>query len=240
MLAVDPDLQRVLAVRAIRGNLLRAKWHAAALRFELALRRHDRALKYGYHPDQPRVPAGNPGGGQWTTDPTASGLIRLAGEIPTNDPPEVPKERPKTSPERSAAARLAAKVLGPAATVAEIAKLSTWMVPYATGIISYSDPPRSLEELQDAVSSPEPGYDVHHIVERASALEDGFPMSGVDSRDNLVLIPRMKHWDINSWYQTPNVEYDWQTPREYLSGRNWDVRRAVGLDALKDAGVLKR
>jgi hypothetical protein len=38
------------------------------LRFELALRRHDRALKYGYHPDQPRVPAGNPGGGQWTDE----------------------------------------------------------------------------------------------------------------------------------------------------------------------------
>ena len=67
MFALDDDLQRALAVRALRGNLLRLKWHAAALRFELALRRYDRALKYGYHPDQPRVPAGVPEGGQWTT-----------------------------------------------------------------------------------------------------------------------------------------------------------------------------
>lgn len=43
------------------------------LRFELALRRHDRALKYGYHPDQPRVPAGNPDGGRWTAEGGASG-----------------------------------------------------------------------------------------------------------------------------------------------------------------------
>ena len=58
MYSTDSDLQRALAMRAIRGTLLRAKWHVAALRFELALRRHDRALKYGYHPDQPRVRAG--------------------------------------------------------------------------------------------------------------------------------------------------------------------------------------
>jgi hypothetical protein len=49
----------------------------------------------------------------------------------------------------------------------------------------------------------------------------------------------MKHWDINSWYQTPNPAYENQTPRDYLQGRNWDVRRSVGLDALKKFGVLK-
>lgn len=44
---------------------LRWKWHFAALRFEAALRNHLRALK-AYDPNQPRVPAGNPEGGQWT------------------------------------------------------------------------------------------------------------------------------------------------------------------------------
>lgn len=67
MLAADPEISRIVALRAIRNNLLRLEWHAAALRFELALRRHDRALKYGYHPDQPRVPAGVPEGGRWTS-----------------------------------------------------------------------------------------------------------------------------------------------------------------------------
>jgi hypothetical protein len=66
VLSTDPELARALAVRAIEGGLLRLKWLAAATRFELALLRHDRALKYGYNPDQPRVPRGQPEGGQWT------------------------------------------------------------------------------------------------------------------------------------------------------------------------------
>jgi len=49
----------------------------------------------------------------------------------------------------------------------------------------------------------------------------------------------MKHWEINQWYQTRNPEFDWQTPREYLDGRSWAVKRSVGLEALRNAGVLK-
>ncbi|HZT27385.1 MAG TPA: hypothetical protein VFA57_16935, partial [Pseudolabrys sp.] len=97
----DPELARALAVRAIRGQLLRLKWLAAATCFELAMRRHDRALrracKANFNPDQPRVPRGQPEGGQWVDangDPVASRRVRLAGEIPTGDPPEIPKERP--------------------------------------------------------------------------------------------------------------------------------------------------
>ncbi len=64
MLSADPDIRRLMALRAVESGLLRLKWIAAATRFELAMLRHDRALKYS--PDQPRVPAGNPDGGQWT------------------------------------------------------------------------------------------------------------------------------------------------------------------------------
>jgi len=48
----------------------------------------------------------------------------------------------------------------------------------------------------------------------------------------------MKHWEINAWYQTENLNYGGLTPREYLSGRSWDVRRAVGLEALRIHKVL--
>jgi len=37
-------------LRAIEGGLLRLKWLAAATRFEIAMHRHMRALKYGYNP----------------------------------------------------------------------------------------------------------------------------------------------------------------------------------------------
>lgn len=97
----------------------------------------------------------------------------------------------------------------------------------------------SLEELQQGVSTPGLGYDIHHVVEQTQAENDGFPREFIDAPENLVRIPRMKHWEINAWYQTKNSEYDWQTPREYLSGRNWDVRSAVGLEALRIHGVLK-
>jgi hypothetical protein len=80
MLSADPDIRRLMALRAIEGGLLRLKWLAAATRFEIAMRRHDRALKAGFNPDQPRVPRGQPEGGQWTSD---SGSGRGGRDIPT-------------------------------------------------------------------------------------------------------------------------------------------------------------
>jgi hypothetical protein len=50
------ELDDVLALRAIRGRLLHLKHLTAAVRLELAMHRHLRALKYGYNPAQPRVP----------------------------------------------------------------------------------------------------------------------------------------------------------------------------------------
>jgi hypothetical protein len=56
-----------VSLAAIESGLIRLKWLAAAARFQLALRRHDLALKAGFNPSQPRVPAGNSDGGQWTS-----------------------------------------------------------------------------------------------------------------------------------------------------------------------------
>ncbi len=70
MLSDDLDLRRLLALRAIESGFLRLKWLAAATRFEIAMHRHDRALRRAlkYRPDQPRVPRGNADGGQWTRE----------------------------------------------------------------------------------------------------------------------------------------------------------------------------
>jgi hypothetical protein len=51
--------QRQSAYLALRSEI-------AACRFQLALMRLGDALRRKYRPDQPRVPAGQPGGGQWT------------------------------------------------------------------------------------------------------------------------------------------------------------------------------
>jgi len=120
-----------------------------------------------------------------------------------------------------------------------IRKGATWLEEQRASFNSYFDPPKTLEELQRDASNPRAGYDIHHIVEQTSAEEDGFSRQTIDSPENLVRIPRWKHWAINSWYQTKNKAFGGLSPRDYLRGKSWEERRRVGLDALVDAGVLK-
>jgi len=217
------------------------KWLAAVLRVERAVLRHQWALwrsgKANFNPEQPRD-----WHGRWTDaggSGASDGRIRLAGDIPTGDSPEIPKERPPTPKARVAAYKLAARRLlqfgGPIGKLIEAAE---WLRQQSPLIQSYNDPPSSLQELQDAASTPAAGYDIHHIVRQDQ--EDHFPRELIYSPENLVRIPRMKHWDINGWYQRENPDYGWQTPKDYVDGRNWDVQRAVGLEALRFHGVLKQ
>jgi hypothetical protein len=61
----------------------------------------------------------------------------------------------------------------------------------------------------------------------------------IDGRENLVRIPRLKHWLINAWYQTPNEELDWSSPRNFLRRKGWEERVQFGHKALVKFGVLK-
>jgi len=99
--------------------------------------------------------------------------------------------------------------------------------------------PKALEELQANAKVTRPGYDVHHIVEQTSAEIDGYPKRKIDDPENLASVPRMKHWEINAWYQRTNPDYGDMSPRDYLRGKDWDERRRVGLEALTRYGVLK-
>lgn len=239
---VSYDDRRVMrALDVIQASILRLKWLAASAKFEIALRNHDRALKAGYRPDQPRVPAGNPDGGQWTHEGGDEGDVSQDSRVTLAAfrLPRVPKSRPPTEQERNRTARELAR-WGREAIVGAIAGGATWLNEQRASFESYFDPPKSLEELQQAASERRPGYDIHHVVERASAAEDGYARDIIDAPENKVRIPRWKHWAINSWYQTKNEAYGFLSPREYLRGKSWDVRMRVGHDALIDVGVLKR
>jgi hypothetical protein len=242
MLSNDPELARALALRAIASQLLRLKWLAAAARFEIAMRRHERALKAGFNSEQSRVPRGQPEGGQWTDEEGGGGSPRPTANNQASGPPGIPKVRPPTSAARTAVLKQVARRLGPLMTVAEAAfEVGHWIYEYQAKINSYNDPPKSLEELKNAVSDvSQAGYQDHHIVEQTSAEKDGgFSRILIDSPDNRVRIPTMKHEDINAWYQAKSPYYEWQAPRDYLRDKSWDERRAVGLKALIDNGVLK-
>jgi hypothetical protein len=205
-----------------------------------------------YSPSQPRLPPGSPEGGQWTR--VGGGGGEQQGEADSNSegeadsteegrsasegdkPPEIPKERPATAQERTRAVKTIAR--SPMGRVGLLLEVASWAKEYAPVIWSYFDSPRSLEELQRNVGDPAPGYDIHHIVEQTSAEQDGFSRSQIDAPENLVRVPRLRHWEINGWYQTSNKDFDGQTPRDYLRGRSWDERTQVGLRALIQFGVL--
>ena len=64
-------------------KLRHLRWLAKDLRVELML--HHLRLRRKYSPNQPRVPSGNPGGGQWTS----GGRSRNDGQISVRPPLQV-------------------------------------------------------------------------------------------------------------------------------------------------------
>ena len=239
----------------VSASLHRVSWLLHARVVEVKLDKLRRAVKAGFDPNQPRVPAGNPDGGQWTGTGgggggAGGGLTYVAQNDPSDRLSDIPKERPISAPLRNAAIKLVARhvalmiqveeeLRGSVGHVLNMLEVASWVHEALPFIQAYVDPPKTLKELQDAVSTPSRGYDIHHIVEQTPAEQDGFSRSLIDSRENLVRIPTLKHWQINSWYMKPNEDFGGLSPRNYLRGKDWDTRMRVGQDALINHGVLK-
>jgi len=227
----------------IEREALKLKADLAWERFKAAFMRGDFApsAKANFNPDQPRDELG-----RWTD----AGIGHNQGP-PLDDLPKIPKQPPPKSKERISVVKQVAKWLAGAAirvatrhpvglaTVAAVTGAAWLYNQYNAHIEAYQDAPKNLEDLQSAVASPRAGYDTHHIVEKTSAARYGFDGSKIDSQDNLALIPRMKHWEINGWYATRNEDYGGLSPRDYLRDKDWDERRRVGLDAMIKFKVLK-
>lgn len=261
---------------------LRLKWRLAFDRWERKLGRWVEAAKAGFDPNQPRVPAGNPDGGQWTgagggtpsgsnkpkkpkqkrprhrpkarrpspvkklTVPAPKVPAKAKGSLPPA--PHIPKHAPPLRKIENRLAKEAGKwllkaaarrVLGPLGLALDAIDAALWLHKHYPDIQSYFDEPRTLKELQEAVSDPLVGYEVHHIVEWAIVEKDGIGTDLVDLPENLVRIPTWKHHEITSWYMTKSERFGGLSPREYLRGKSWEEKYRVGLEALKESGVLK-
>jgi hypothetical protein len=253
--------------RVRRQEILRLKSQIAALRFERAMVRHAMALERcaNFNPNQPRVPAGNPDGGQWTSeggggsggindtrvisdvtsvDAARPGAqyaeLRRPGIGHNNPPPDIPQQRPPTIQERNLIAKRLAQS-GIAIAILETGP--KWLVEVLAEIRSYHDAPRTLEDLQEAARmESRPGYQDHHIVGQVARGEPNkdFPDSKIDSHSNVVRIPTLTHREISGWYQTHNLDKPFygRTPREYLRGKPWSERYRIGLEILRQRGVL--
>ncbi|GGF01311.1 hypothetical protein GCM10011611_03570 [Aliidongia dinghuensis] len=217
--------------------------------------------------DHPRWPKGTTDGGRFRGKPAASppdpvpdrpGIGHNGGPPLFDDVPPVPAEDPGPSSRWQVikmvagwAAKRAAIMAGediaggPVGLLLNAAQIAVWVHDYGPYIQAYIDPPQPLEDLEAAAQGPaRRGYDVHHIVEQASGRSGEIPTQLIASGENLVSIPTLKHWELNSWYQTPDpafvdTEGNLMTPREYLQGKGYDERRRVGLMGLRTVGVLK-
>jgi hypothetical protein len=232
---------RLRALSLLRG----AQVQVAMLRHELALRR-----KANFDPEQPRHPKYSPDslGGRWRRRDD-----RLPVTPDTRDDPRPPVlerlkvEKPSLVQLENIVARRLAGALAratrfatPTAFLLSMIQETSWLNANRAAIESYQDPPRTFEQLQDAVSPvSKPGYHDHHIVEQSSKRPG--EEARTNARDNLVRIPQFKHEEITAWYNRidRNGPYGERSPREYLRDKSWEERRSVGLEVLKKFGVLK-
>ena len=181
--------------------------------------------------------------------------VQLAGDLPdgpktpSDDPaPKIPQERPDTREGRMGfvrdAAQWVARNVGRYAPAVDayfgaldqVEKIKA----LTDAIKSANDPAKTLEELQEPIGSDsQGGYHDHHIVGQHAENRARFGDSMIDSRENKVRIPLLKHIDISAWYSKGNDEFGGLSPRDYLRDKDWDEQMRVGLDRLRKHEVLK-
>jgi hypothetical protein len=280
-------MEKVWTLDDVKADWARVKCEVAYVRTIVAahqlmkiLRRQEQqkllvASSLKYSRDQPRVSAGQSGGGQWTdggggghvlSDATPDSFWQPGSQVanndsgdgsnkpgighndPPKDPPNVPEQPPKVPAERPSDPQVRTRIIKEVAKYAAkwavknlvtLVRVGSWIYEAYPYIKSYGDAPKSLEDLQRAVSQPEAGYDIHHIVEQTPADNEGYTRDVIDGRDNLVRVPTLKHWEITGWYARKDEAFGMKSPREYLRGKSWDEKMAMGKKALVKHGVLK-
>ncbi|MDB5642358.1 MAG: hypothetical protein JWN07_1675 [Hyphomicrobiales bacterium] len=160
--------------------------------------------------------------------------------VDDGDPPDpLPEERPTEVGELSRVLRYASSLLSAWVSIAALAQATPWIMRYGPEIVSNNDPPKTFDQLTESVGISKAGYQDHHIVEQTSAARDGFSREMINGKGNVVKVPTLKHREITAWYGARNPEFGGLTPREYLSGRPWEERYAVGIQQLIQKGILK-
>jgi hypothetical protein len=109
------------------------------------------------------------------------------------------------------------------------------------------DPPKTLVELQTPPTQNILGYEVHHIVEQnpdnllKSPVEvsvEKFGRDLIDSPNNLIWIPRLKHELITGYYNS-KVWVHGSLRRQIVNAGDFATQREAGLAALRRFGVLQ-
>jgi hypothetical protein len=181
-------------------------------------------------------------------DPPEPPSIGHNGGPPLDDMPDIPEEEPETPKLINAllknlgawlVKRGVVALIPGVGEAAAIVQLGVWLYQYLPYLDAYIQPPQSLQDLQDAANDPQPGYQIHHIVEQTPARKEGYSNDDIEAPENRVRISTLKHWQISNWYSTPSPEFNGLSPRNYLRGKDWAEKVRIGRKALIDFGVLK-
>lgn len=95
------------------------------------------------------------------------------------------------------------------------------------------------EELAKRFGPAGDGYDYHHIVEQGGANGSDIPQGQLQSTDNIVRIPRLLHEAINAVYGSPAPDAPKLTLREWLRTQPFEVQRAMGIQIMRELGIVK-
>ncbi len=201
-----------------------------------------------YSPLQPRVPKGEPGGGQWTSEGDAD-FNDLFREIVHRYPPEVWEMAKrlfdilKKLPGNIETLREALREADPKDAQAIIR--SAFDAPKPLEALQTTKPPRGFETesaLKAYLGPAPPGYEWHHIIEQSQVRPDLTSSEGqrqwIQHTDNMVLIPTLKHYvitgEMNSEFDDTGLRL-----RDFVRPHSPQAQYAIGLELLRRHGVLQ-
>jgi hypothetical protein len=227
-----------LQVATLRAN-------HAALRLELAAIRLCLALRYNpYWHLQPRVPAGNPDGGQWIesgplTAGPLSGGVQLAGPLP------LLAIIARAAPAAYRALRLVTRRIAPL-----LRRLPDDWSGDQPEEGAFDEPSRRMgpptprrpehehvrfrtaEELRNYLGPAGPGRQWHHIVE-ARLAGRRFPAELIHSTDNVVNLPIEMHRQVSARMSSKTELTGRKTMREWLESRPFEEQYEFGLRLIR-------
>ncbi|MDQ1835263.1 RHS repeat-associated core domain-containing protein [Massilia scottii] len=119
-----------------------------------------------------------------------------------------------------------ATVPGPAAGLSNSARTIAQEV---GSVQVFSNWARAKNALGSTTSKP-----IHHVVEQCQAARSGFPVSRINTTDNLIRMDQVAHDAVSKYYSTslPGLKGQF---RDTLSGKTFEEQHAVGMDLVQKA-----
>lgn len=222
--------ESIRAQTRLKANLAAERFWQAALRL-----RHQ--LKYNpYWHLQPRVPAGNPDGGQWMP---SGPLVVEASFLPILQ---------RLGPWAVARVRDAARRIAPI-----LRRMPRpWSEERQPSEASYDEETRRIgrdswqrrgepnvrfrseDELRSYLGPAGEGREWHHIVEKRLAGRPGFPPERIHSTDNIVNLPVEVHRRISGKMSEKSPRYENLTQRQWMGRFSFEEQYNMGLDLITE------